>query len=647
MSKKAGQVCNPFTGPNHATAWMLASVILIPAITLQGQTRPETNVCDLAIKTVLQLGGQIRYADQFMSGKERGFWYPNRDPLAEYVNMKCPPRAVAPQKDRSGKPITNAGPRQVVQIDLSGTKPTDEELARLAAFPQLRVLLLNGATVSDENLRHLAQFHDLEVLDLSSTQVKGTGLSHLAKLTRLKELRLIETGVDDEGLVSLAGLKNLETLSLGSTKVSDRGLERLAANTKLSELRIDDAAATEKGVDRFRHAHRQCRVFHEHWFDPLDSPPEEPEPKDENKESSSKDPFEESKPEKKDAAESSHDTPKKHQPVVWNISPWDGRIVAECLGLGNDDMPKIDDRLFFTIDVKKTQAAPLSLPGGGKILSLAAAGPSNPLALCLRDGKKILLRKEKDAWLAVNLPEQALRKPTLALEANSHDLVLLTENEFFLRRDDHWTVRQHVDGDRFLNDRRHELDRYVISGDSLYRAVNRGEFGGGLYRLDLTTGKWSHIPATGPTRDVKIDPQGRLWAVDGISHLGGISGAISVQQSDGWKTVVSIENFQRRKIGWNLGYTDPRSIAFDAHGGIYVIASPYGICHYEGRRWKPFLYPGQRECDDFSLYFVGSDLAVVGTVGSGVFLCRLDTGDSRQVLLLPSDGPKGPKAVPQ
>lgn len=645
MSKNVVQLRSPFAASRLATAAVLFMVSLLLMRTVQGQSGQVKGDYDLAIKTVVELGGHLRYADQFTTVKDGRYLDPIQDPLDEYGDMRCPPIAGSPQRGGAGKLTTNKGPRQVVQIDLSGTKPTDEELAKLATFSQLRVLLLNSATVSDENLRHLAQLSDLEVLDLSSTQVKGAGLRHLAKLTRLKELRLIETGVDDDAIRPLAGLKNLEILSLDGTKVGDRGLELLATNAKLSDLRINDAAATEKGVDRFRHVHPQCGVFHEHWFEPLNSLPEKAAPKDEGKESEdfSADPFEDFKPEKEDSVKSSPAASPKPQPSVSRLFHWDGQIVAECLGPDDEerpDLPPQPSRRFFTIDTRTERAAPLSLPRAGRILYLATAGPSQPLALCLRDGKNVLLLcKEKGVWGDVPLPEQAIRKSMLTVEADASDLVLLTKNEYFWRRKDHWAAGRHAEGDKFLADGSRADSRYVVTGGSLYRAVDCGEFGGGLYRLDLVSGKWSPAKSkatASPVCDVKIDPQGRLWAVEGLSHMSLIEGAVWTCDSNGWKEMVSIDHFRRRKIGWNLGYIDPHGIAFDAAGGIYVMTYAYGICRYEGRCWKPFLHPCSHGIET-SLYFASPNLAVVGTDANGIFLCHLDTGVARQVLLLPGD----------
>jgi hypothetical protein len=529
------------------------------------------------------------------------------------------------------------GLREVVQIDLSGTQPVDEEIARLASFPQLRVLLLNSTPLSDESLRHLAQLHQLEVLDLSSTRVTGAGLRHLAGLTRLTELHLNETSVDDEGLRWLAGMKGLEELSLSGSRAGDRGLEFLAANPGIRVLRTSKAAASEEGVNRFRRIHPHCGVFYSHCLDPLERQPEKPASKGGDFISSA--PDDDRPPPLRDA----FDPCDRSYPSVARVFDWDGRVVAECYvpeptGLDVRNLQKVKRR-FFTIDVMTARSTPLSLPGVDDVLRLATVGRSEPVALCLQNGKRVLWSKGNGAWATLAPPDQALRSPILAMEGDSRNLVMLTPDEYLWRKDGQWSVRQHTGGDKFLKSSALASFQHLVADGSLYRAIARGEFGGGLYRLDLSTGKWSSAKsekADLPVSDVKIDPQGRLWAVEGLRHLSLIQGAVWVRGTDGWNALVSIDHFQRRKIGWNLGYTDFQAIAFDAKGNIYVVSSDYGICRYEGRRWKPLVRPWPGDGRS-SLHLVGSNMAVVGTDTSGVFLCRLDTGAVRQVLLARPD----------
>jgi hypothetical protein len=292
-------------------------------------------------------------------------------------------------------------------------------------------------------------------------------------------------------------------------------------------------------------------------------------------------------------------------------------------------------RRFYAIDIDAARAAPLSLPGVSGILQLPSRNPPQSVALCLQDGKRVLLCKEAGKWATKSLPDGAQKSPILALEADDHNLVLLTNDECSWRKDTQWLTRKHTNGDKFLKRAMEGDCRCAIADGSLYLAIDRGEFGGGLYRLDLATGKWSNARSKEgdmPVCDVKVDPQGHLWAVEGLSHLGLIIGGVWTEQSGKWRAVVSIDHFQRQKTGWNLGYRSLQSIAFDAGGTIYVVADHCGVCRYNGRCWKRVI---RSRPDDYEscVQPVGLTLVVVGTLKSGVLLYRLDTGALRQVAL--------------
>jgi hypothetical protein len=632
MLKDNSQTARWFQESKILMAWVLVIALTTSLTSVRGQAETDIHAYDLAIKTVRELGGKLRYADEFTSSKHVVCGSYNENPLDEYIDMKCPGRTVPPRAAEPSGTAREGGLREVVQIDLSGTQPVDEEIARLAAFPQLRVLLLNSTLLGDESLRHLAPLRQLEVLDLSSTRVTGAGLRRLAAIPRLTELHLIETKVDDEGLHWLAGMKNLEELSLSGSRVGDRGLEFLAANPKLRVLRIGRAAATEEGVKRFRHVHPKCCVFHSNWLDPLEPSPVTPDSQSGDLISRAPD---------EDLLPLSPDPFSEPRPWVSRLLEWNGRVVAECCVPGPTESkelhPRKEKRLLFSIDVTKAQSTPLPLPEADEVLGPAPVGQSELVVLCTQKGKRALFSNTNGVWTACPLP--GLQSPILAMEGDRRDLVLLTPDEYLWRKDGQWSVRKHTGGDSFLKSPGLATFRHILADGSLYRAIAPGKFGGGLYRLDLSTGAWI---SAGPDRtdvpinDVKVDPQGRLWAVEGLQHLSLIKGAVSVRQTDGWKAMVSVDHSQRRKIGWNLGYTEFRAVAFDADGGIYVTSSDYGICRYEGRRWKPLFRPWPGDGQS-SLHLVGSKIAVVGTYAGSVFLCRLDTGATRKVILVRPD----------
>ena len=73
------------------------------------------------------------------------------------------------------------------RVDLHGTAVTDDDVARLAAFPELRVLDLRGTRVSDRGLVQLVALPWLEVLIVERARQSGEGVNRLQKaLPRLR-----------------------------------------------------------------------------------------------------------------------------------------------------------------------------------------------------------------------------------------------------------------------------------------------------------------------------------------------------------------------------------------------------------------------------------------------------------------------------
>ena len=110
-------------------------------------------------------------------------------------------------------------PRQeVIKIRLRDTSTSNADLLHLQAFSSLGELDLFGTKITDEGMAHLSQLTSLTDLNLANTEVTDEGLIHLQRLTNLKTLALGRQ-VTDKGLESLPGLSNLETLFLAAGNI--------------------------------------------------------------------------------------------------------------------------------------------------------------------------------------------------------------------------------------------------------------------------------------------------------------------------------------------------------------------------------------------------------------------------------------------
>jgi hypothetical protein len=86
---------------------------------------------------------------------------------------------------------------------------------------------LSRTAISDEDLPQLAGLRGLCFLHLNSTHVTDLGVGHLRRLKRLVWLDLSGTMLTDQGLPSLKGLAKLKYLVIGGTAVTNRGIADL------------------------------------------------------------------------------------------------------------------------------------------------------------------------------------------------------------------------------------------------------------------------------------------------------------------------------------------------------------------------------------------------------------------------------------
>lgn len=158
-------------------------------------------------------------------------------------------------------------------VALSLGKATDEDLANLAEFTNLRILYLNGVGITDKGLQHITTLKNLRELIISNNPITDAGLIHLKDLTNLKSLSLSNTritdvglqrikvceglsdlglknckGITDAGIQHLKDLNSLTRLNLGGTPITDAGLAHLAGLQNLAVLNISETEITGSGL---------------------------------------------------------------------------------------------------------------------------------------------------------------------------------------------------------------------------------------------------------------------------------------------------------------------------------------------------------------------------------------------------------------
>ncbi len=135
------------------------------------------------------------------------------------------------------------------------TKPgiTDEDMAALAAMPELRELtmwgpFLRGTKISDSALVHLKGLTKLQILDLGGTPITDAGLEHLEGLTNLRVLDLRTAPVTDAGLKHLQALRGLRSLNLWGTRIQGQGFKALQGKLILNHVGLGNTPLTDDGL---------------------------------------------------------------------------------------------------------------------------------------------------------------------------------------------------------------------------------------------------------------------------------------------------------------------------------------------------------------------------------------------------------------
>ena len=129
---------------------------------------------------------------------------------------------------RLGGTVTLDGTK-VVKVDLKKTAATDDDIALLAALPELRELNVFRTAMTDKGLAALEDLEHLETLLMGGTKVTDAGLAALLDHPRLKKISVFDTQIGDAAIPHLAKLGALRVLVIGKSKVTEEGAKRLQA----------------------------------------------------------------------------------------------------------------------------------------------------------------------------------------------------------------------------------------------------------------------------------------------------------------------------------------------------------------------------------------------------------------------------------
>ena len=167
------------------------------------------------------------------------------------------------QKDKAGR---------IIEVDLTSTWVTDDDLRKLSAMPELRKINLSDTKIGDigfaqlrplQKVTYLNCFHcpyltdgaiayikhwtNLEYLNVRWSEVTSRVFEHVSGMKKLKVLDVGFSRVNDDGFDALASLETLEELHIGGDKMSGLALPLLRLLPALKHLDVNGSQRTDSG----------------------------------------------------------------------------------------------------------------------------------------------------------------------------------------------------------------------------------------------------------------------------------------------------------------------------------------------------------------------------------------------------------------
>jgi internalin A len=141
----------------------------------------------------------------------------------------------------------------VTSVNLRGTWVSDGDLRKLHEYPNLSKLDLSLTHITDQGMQEIKDLKGITDFSLYYAEyITDEGVAAINDWKQLKHLNLHGTKAGDSALEHIAGINALETLNVGSTLMTDVGLERLTMLTNLKQLTMGGNELGDAGLQALR-----------------------------------------------------------------------------------------------------------------------------------------------------------------------------------------------------------------------------------------------------------------------------------------------------------------------------------------------------------------------------------------------------------
>jgi hypothetical protein len=315
------------------------------------------------------------------------------------------------------------------------------------------------------------------------------------------------------------------------------------------------------------------------------------------------------------------------------LTRWDGGIVVRTAPLRR-------------LDVAAGRTDVLTVPGAAEVIGVATWHGA-AIALCRADGERYLAVKEGSGFARRELAPRLRREPPesdlpapLYLAADDSSIVVLDGRVVhWLDENGEWHEHEIVE----RNPRPHRMgipSEALLVGRVLYLGYDRGEWGGALMVVDVETGN-SDVAPSGihghdlPLRDLARAPDGKVWIVRGLAHLGLDEGELGILDGGVLATIAASSGAKGGKVrNFSLASSSFDAVAFDAEGRALLLTGRQGVLRREGAGWVQ-LTRGWPEKEYVSVQDLEleRETLVIAMYDAGVLLWNLADGEVRRVAL--------------
>jgi hypothetical protein len=226
------------------------------------------------------------------------------------------------------------------------------------------------------------------------------------------------------------------------------------------------------------------------------------------------------------------------QPLIRTIYQWGDQIAAITEKYQLTERTK--SRLYV-VDPAISRAIPVRAPGCDTYHDVAFDARLGKLLLCGTGKSARVLRMSGASWATVSEP---IPGTEFRFTVDGDRIAILSDGLVFLISASS-NGRPAVIPLRIRTPPRWMPSALLLIDDVLLLAYDIGEFGGGLYRLDLKQG--GKPPArviAGNVAALARTQSGVIWAAGGLAHLSSLSAALYRMSGNRWEAVAAIGGFQ-------------------------------------------------------------------------------------------------------